>query len=89
MNNNENEKLELFSNDILDYENFKLNLYKIYIVEFEEKLEDILNKRESEFMKTFAKKISLVIEDMYSNDCYENIKLIELMRNFEKDIYEF
>ena len=89
-NNYYNDKIKLqnFLGELKFPRNFKKKLYELYINEFEEKFDQILIKKDSEFMNTFLKRVRTILEDMYSNDCFENEELAILMKTFEIEIYE-
>src|SRR4051812_12583388 len=85
---NNKEKYTNLINELKYIRNFKKKLTDLYLVEFEDKFENILNKRESEFMNIYSKRMKLIIEDMFSDECYECDELISLMKNCEKEIYD-
>jgi hypothetical protein len=85
---NDKIKLQNFLSEIKFTRNFKKKLYELYLNEFDEKFDHILIKKDSEFMNTFLKRVRTILEDMYSNDCFENEELAILMKTYEIEIYE-
>jgi hypothetical protein len=87
-NTNDKQKLQNFMGEIKFPRNFKKKLYEIYLNEYDEKLDQILVKKDSEFMNMLLKRVRTILQDMYSNDCFDNEELGILMKTYEIEIYE-
>jgi ribosomal protein L37AE/L43A len=87
-NSSDKEKLQNFLGEIKYPRNFRKKLTEIYLTEFDEKFDQILLKKDSEFMNLYLKRVRTILEDMYSNDCFENEDLGILMKTNEIEIYE-
>lgn len=87
-NSNDTGKLQNFLSEIKFPRNFKKKLTELYLTEFDEKFDQLLLKKDSEFMNIYLKRVRTILEDMYSNDCFENEDLAILMKTNEIEIYE-
>ena len=85
---NDNDKLQNLINEIKFPRNFRKKLSELYLTEFDEKFDQILIKKETEFMNLYLKRVSATLQDMYSNDCLENEDLTIMMKKNEIEIYE-
>jgi len=81
-------KTKLLESDMKDLNSFEEKIKLIYVSEFEEKLSTILLVKESEFMSKFNLWVTLIIEDMYSQDALNNRSLQTIMKKCEKFVYE-
>lgn len=83
------ERIKLLEEDLSQgKQKFKEKLYHLFSQEFEEKIPNILVLKETDFMYQYLNRIKLVIEDLYSNEAYDNFILVQLMKECEKKIYE-
>jgi hypothetical protein len=67
---------------------YKAKLFKVYNEEFEEKISTIMTQSESEFMKNYILRMNNILEDLYSNDAFEDDIFIKIMKETEKKVYD-
>ena len=81
-------KIKLFESEIKDLTQFEEKITNLYISEFEDKLANILNVKESEFMSNFSLRMNLIIEDMYSSKVFNYKNIQGIMKKSERIVYE-
>lgn len=81
-------RLKLLEEEITSIKTFKEKISSIYISEFEEKIDNILIVKESEFMYQFSSRVKLLLEDLYSEEAYENQTFSLVVKDADKKFYE-
>jgi len=77
-----------FKNDFSNYEIFNEKVYQMYIEEFNENFECILNKTEGEFMRLLTNNVVRLLENEYDDTIYENNDFVLMIKDLEIEIYE-
>lgn len=81
-------KYDNFHSDLTNGQALQLAIQEIYQIEFNEQFETILLKKEAEFMRYLSLRAKYQIEEHYSNEAFENIKLVTCIKDCEQKIYE-
>jgi len=77
----EHNKLNQLDKELGNLVKFEAKLFDIFLIELEDKLENLILQNEKEFMQSYEETIKLIIEDLYSKKAFENKTFLNLMKN--------
>lgn len=83
----ESVKYQTFLSEVRNLKTFKTKLEEIFITEFDTSFEHILIKKESEFMHSYTTRVRRIIEDLYTNEAFENVEMTKLFMVNTKEVY--
>ena len=63
-------------------------LYEKYRLEFMDCCEDILNKKEREFLNTFFHRMNLILNDEYGERIFDDRQFLLVKKKVEESIYD-
>ena len=75
------------SNKSENLEELESKIEKIYIEEYNENFEDILLKKEGEFLHNISENVKFFIEDKYSKEIYKIPNFINKLKSIERKLY--
>ena len=75
------------SNKSENLEELESKIEKIYIEEYNENFEDILLKKEGEFLHNISENVKFFIEDKYSKEIYKIPNFINKLKSIERNLY--
>ena len=79
------QKLSKFEADIKDLKNFSEKLSSLFLTEYEEIINDILNLKEELFIDQIKEGVSLFLEDLYTDYCLTENRVVKLIsKNIEE-----
>ena len=84
MENETNQKLELFQSDFSDEKKFESNLEKLFQYIFLNIFPNILNLPRIDFMNSLMTSVKSILEEQYSSEIYSNEKFFSLFLSVNK-----
>ena len=84
MNNKYDNFLEKFQNE----NSFKEEIEKIYLNDYNDLVEDILLKKDSDFIKTLFDYVKISLKELYSSKIFKNVEFIMFIKNIETNFYK-
>ena len=84
MNNKYDNFLEKFQNQ----NSFKEEIEKIYLNDYNDLVEDILLKKDSDFIKTLFDYVKISLKELYSSKIFKNVEFIMFIKNIETNFYK-
>ena len=79
-------KLSKFNQDIKDQKYFNVKLISLFSTEYDEIISDILNLKEDLFIGQIKEGVSLILEDIYTDYCLTEPRVVKLISKNIEDI---
>ena len=82
-------KLSKFEQDIKNQKNFNEYLITLFSTEYDEIINDILNLKEDLFIDQIKEGVCLALEDIYTDYCLTEPRVVKLISKKEKKIEKY
>ena len=76
-----------YSKQLENLEEIEEKIKKIYIEEYNENFEDILLKKDGEFLLNISENVKIFLEDKYSKEIYKIPNFINKLKSIERKLY--
>ena len=76
-----------YSKQLENLEEIEEKIKKIYIEEYNENFEDILLKKDGEFLLNISENVKIFLEDKYSKEIYKIPNFINKLKSIERNLY--
>ena len=83
----ENSKYENFIELSNSSKNLEEEIEKMYNNEYDDLFEDIIRKKEGDFMRSIVYNVRISIIDKYTEESFENENLKKIMKDIERNLY--
>jgi hypothetical protein len=83
-----NKRMEQYFKDTSNLPNFEDKIYSLFKKEFEEKMENILLYKDTEFMNNLTAGVCIDLEDMYTSEVLGERLVKDLLKKYESIIQE-
>ena len=83
----ENSKYENFIQLSNSTKNLEEEIEKMYNNEYDDLFEDIIRKKEGDFMRSIVYNVRISIIDKYTEESFENENLKKIMKDIERNLY--
>ena len=75
------------SKKLVNIEDLEEKIKKIYIEEYNENFENILLKKEADFLLNISENVKITLEEKYSKEIYKITNFIDKLKSIEKNLY--
>ena len=81
-------KYDNFLEKLQNENSFKEEIENIYLNDYNDLFEDILLKKDSDFIKTLFDYVKISLEELYSSKIFKNVEFIMLIKTIETNFYK-